>query len=139
LVQPDLSVPGHPELFVVGDAAVVTLPDGRPVPGVAQPAMQEATHAARMIFRRIAGQPTVPFVYKDRGNMAIVGRRSAIADLNWVRFSGTLAWLAWLFLHIFMLIGFRNRMAVMLDWAAAYFTFQRSARLITNNPPNPNR
>jgi NADH:ubiquinone reductase (H+-translocating) len=135
IVEPDLSIPGHHEVFVVGDAASAKLPDGRPVPGVAQPAMQEAAHAARMILERVSGQATEPFVYRDKGNMAIVGRGSAIADLNWVRFSGPLAWLAWLFLHIFMLIGFRNRLAVLLDWAAAYVTFQRSARLITNDHP----
>ena len=135
LVEADLSMPGHPEVFVVGDAAAVKLPDGRPVPGVAQPAMQEATHAARMILRRLNGEPTLPFRYRDKGNMAIIGRGSAICDLNVVRFSGPLAWYAWLFLHIFMLIGFRNRVAVMLDWASAYFTFQRSARLITNDRP----
>jgi NADH dehydrogenase len=131
IVEPDLSIAGHPEVFVVGDAAMVTEADGTPVPGVAQPAMQEAAHAASMIQRRLAGAATSPFVYRDRGNMAIVGRGSAIADLNWVRFSGLLAWLAWLFLHIFMLIGFRNRAAVLLDWAIAYVTFQRNSRLIT--------
>lgn len=136
LVDKDLSMPGHHEVFVVGDAASVTQADGRPVPGVAQPAMQGAAHAAQMILRRINGEPTTPFRYRDKGNMAIVGRGSAVADLNWVRFSGPLAWMAWLFLHIFMLIGFRNRIAVMLDWGSAYFTFQRSSRLITNNGPN---
>ena len=132
VVAPDLSVPGHPEVFVVGDAAAVTNRDGTPVPGVAQPAIQEAAHAARMILGRMRGEPGTPFVYRDRGNMAVVGRGSAIADLNWVRFSGLLAWLAWLFIHIFMLIGFHNRAAVMFNWATAYLTFQRSARLITD-------
>ena len=130
MVQPDLTVPGHPEVFVVGDAAALHQ-DGRLLPGVAQTAMQGASHAAKTILRRLAGQPSTPFVYRDLGNMAIVGRGAAVADLNWARFSGLLAWFAWLFLHIFMLIGFRNRIVVMLAWAVAYFTFQRSARLIT--------
>ena len=131
LVQRDLSIPGHPEVFVIGDGAFVTNADGTPVPGVAQPAMQGGAHAARTIARELRGQPRQPFVYRDYGNMAIVGRGAAIADLKWVRFSGHLAWWAWLLLHIMMLIGFRNRAAVLLDWATAYFTFQRSARLIT--------
>ena len=138
IVQPDLSIPDHPNVFVVGDAALVRNPDGTQVPGVAQPAMQEAAHAAHAILRRMRGEATIPFVYRDRGNMAIVGRGSAVADLNVVRFSGLLAWFAWLFLHIFMLIGFRNRIVVLVEWAAAYLTFQRSARLITNDPkPGP--
>ena len=132
LVEPDLSIPGHPEVFVVGDAALVEQ-DGKALPGVAQTAMQEAAHAARMIVRRSRGLPTDRFVFHDRGNMAIVGRGSAVADLGWVRFSGSLAWLAWLFLHIFKLIGFRNRLVVMLEWAVAYLTFQRSVRLITHS------
>lgn len=131
IVEPDLSIPGHPEVFVVGDAAFFEQ-DGKPLPGVAQTAMQEAAHAARMIVRRARGLPTDRFVFHDRGNMAIVGRGSAIADLGWIRFSGPVAWLAWLFLHIFKLIGFRNRLVVMLEWAVAYFTFQRSVRLITS-------
>ena len=133
LVEPDLSIPGHPEVFVVGDAASFIHQTGKPLPGVAQTAMQGAAHAARNVLRRIKGEPASPFVYHDKGSMAIIGRGSAIADLGWVRFAGPLAWLAWLFLHIFMLIGFRNRLAVMLEWAVAYFTFQRSVRLITGS------
>lgn len=133
LVEADLSIPGHPEVFVVGDAASVKNADGSPVPGVAQPAMQGAVHAARTILRRLRGQAAEPFVYRDKGNMAIVGRGAAIADLNFVRFSGRPAWWAWLLLHITMLIGFRNRLTVLLQWAVAYVTFQRSARLITND------
>lgn len=132
LVEPDLSVPGHPEVFVVGDAAVVAGPDGQALPGVAQVAMQGAAHVARVILANVQGRPAPPpFAYRNRGNMAIVGRGAAIADLGWVRFSGPLAWLTWLGLHIAFLIGFRSRVAVMLQWAVAYFTFQRSARLIT--------
>ena len=133
IVEPDLSVPGHPDVFVVGDAAAFLHQTGQPLPGVAQTAMQGAAHAARNVLRRIRGEATLPFVYRDKGSMAIVGRNSAIADLGWARFSGPLAWLAWLFLHIFMLIGFRNRVVVLLQWAVAYLTFQRSVRLITND------
>jgi NADH dehydrogenase len=138
IVEQDLSIPGHPEVFVIGDAAACTQ-DGRPLPGVAPVAIQQARHAARMIVRRSRGQETVPFLYRDKGSLAIVGRRAAIADLRWGRFSGALAWLMWLLLHIFMLIGFRNRLVVMIQWAIAYFTFQRSARLITNNEDRSDR
>jgi NADH dehydrogenase len=134
IVEPDLSIPAHPEVFVVGDAAAFLHQTGEPLPGVAQTAMQGAAHAARNILRHLHGQAALPFVYRDKGSMAIVGRNSAIADLGWARFSGPLAWLAWLFLHIFMLIGFRNRVVVLLQWAVAYLTFQRSVRLITNDP-----
>jgi NADH:ubiquinone reductase (H+-translocating) len=133
VVNPDLSIPGHPEVFVVGDAASFTQ-DGKPLPGVAQVAMQGATQAARNVLRLVEGQPTRAFTYKDKGSMAIIGRGSAIADLGWARFAGLPAWLAWLFIHIFMLIGFRNRLAVMLQWGTSYMTFQRSVRLITGRP-----
>jgi NADH dehydrogenase len=131
VVGPDLSIPDRPEVFVVGDAASVTHQDGKPLPGVAQTAMQGATHAARMILATVRGESRRAFIYHDRGSMAIVGRGAAIADLGWARFSGILAWFAWLFLHIFMLIGFRNRLTVLLQWAGAYVTMQRSVRLIT--------
>ena len=131
-VKPDLSIPGHPEVFVVGDAAVFADETGRPLPGVAQVAIQQATHAAKTIVNRLRGAPSTPFVYHDKGSMAIVGRGAAIADLGWIQFSGFTAWLAWLFLHIAKLVGFRNRLIVLLEWAIAYMTFQRSARLITN-------
>jgi NADH dehydrogenase len=131
LVEPDLSIPGHPEVFVVGDAAIFVHQDGGPLPGVAQVAMQGAAHAARNILSLQKGRTTTPFKYRNYGNMAIVGRLSAICDLGRWHFSGPLAWLMWLFLHIFKLIGFRNRISVMLQWALAYITFQRSVRLIT--------
>ena len=130
--KPDLSIPGHPEVFVVGDAAAFADETGRPLPGVAQVAIQQATHAAKTIVNRLRGMPSTPFVFHDKGSMAIVGRGAAIADLGWIRFSGFPAWLAWLFLHIVKLVGFRNRLIVLLEWAVAYMTFQRSARLITN-------
>jgi NADH dehydrogenase len=131
IVEPDLSIPGHPEVFVVGDAATFTHQGGRPLPGVVQPAMQGARYAAHTILRRLRGHTAPPFVYRDWGNMAIIGRGSAIADLGWIRLSRFPGWLAWLFLHITTLIGFRNRIVVLVEWAAAYLTFQRSARLIT--------
>jgi NADH dehydrogenase len=131
VVERDLSVPGHPEAFVIGDAAAFLDKEGHQLPGVAQVAMQGGTHAAQTILRRIQGKPGPPFVYHDRGSMAIIGRGSAIADIRGLRFSGPIAWLAWLFLHIFELIGFRNRLVVMIEWATAYFTRQRSVRLIT--------
>jgi len=131
VVEPDLSISAHPEAFVIGDAAAFLDAQGHQLPGVAQVAMQGGTHAARMILRRIRGEPSQPFAYHDRGSMAIIGRGSAIADIRGLRFSGPIAWLAWLFLHIFELIGFRNRLVVMIEWATAYFTRQRSVRLIT--------
>jgi NADH dehydrogenase len=133
IVEPDLSIPGHPEVFVVGDAAAFLHQGGMLLPGVAQTAMQGAAHAARTILRRLRGNAPRPFVYRNYGSMAIVGRRAAISDLRWIRFSGVVSWLAWLFLHIFMLIGFRNRVIVLIEWAVAYITFQRGARLITND------
>ena len=131
LVQPDLSIPGYPDVFVVGDAAATTDDSGEPLPGVAQVAIQGATYAASTILKRLAGRPAERFTYRDKGSMAIVGRGAAIADLGWIRFSGLPAWLAWLFLHIVMLVGFRNRVIVLVEWAIAYLTLQRSVRLIT--------
>ena len=131
IVEPDLTIPGQPEVFVIGDAAAFLHQEGTPLPGVAQTAMQGGAHAARTILDRLQGKPSRQFVYRDLGNMAIVGRNSAVADLHRIHLSGFIGWCAWLFLHIFMLIGFRNRIVVMLAWAVAYFTFQRSARLIT--------
>jgi NADH dehydrogenase len=131
IVEPDLSIPGHPEVFVVGDLACFTHQTGAPLPGVAQVAMQGASCAVANIRRRIAGTPTEPFRYRDLGNMATIGRASAVADLGWARISGYVAWLAWLFIHLLWLVGFRNRLSVLIQWAASYFTYQRSARLIT--------
>jgi NADH:ubiquinone reductase (H+-translocating) len=139
LVEPDLSILGHPEVFVVGDAAAFLHQGGTPLPGVAQTAMQGAAHAASNIVRLIQKQPTRPFVYKNLGNMAIVGRGSAVADLPWARLRGPIGWLSWLFLHIVMLIGFRNRVVVLFEWAMAYVTFQRGARLITEESGVRNR
>ena len=131
MVQPDLTVPGHPEIFVIGDLASLKGPDGKPLPGVAQVAIQMGRHAARNIARAMEHQPFRPFVYKDLGNMATIGRASAIADFGRVRLRGWFAWLAWLFVHIMNLIGFRNRIVVLVQWAWAYFSYQRAIRLIT--------
>ncbi len=130
-VAPDLSVPGHPEIFVIGDLASFVHQTGKPLPGVAQVAKQEGKHAARNVLRRIKGEPTVQFRYRDPGNLATIGRAAAVADFGWLRVSGYIGWLLWLFVHILFLIGFRNRLSVMLQWATAYATYQRSVRLIT--------
>jgi len=134
LVQPDLTIPGHPHVFVIGDLASLDGPSGRPLPGVAQVAMQGGAHAARNILRAIEGQPLRPFVYRDLGDMATIGRASAVAVLPWFQLKGLIGWLAWLFVHIFNLIGFRNRLVVMVQWAWAYFSYQRAIRLITGGP-----
>jgi NADH dehydrogenase len=131
LVEPDMSVPGHPEVFVIGDMAGLLDGKGKQYPGVSQVAMQQAAHAARTIGRALDNQPRRPFHYKDLGNMATIGRNAAIADLGWLRMAGFPAWLLWLFIHIVWLIGFRNRVTVLLQWAGAYLTYQRSVRLIT--------
>ncbi len=135
LVQPDLTIPGHPEIFVVGDLASLTGANGKPLPGVAQVAIQMGRHAAKNIARTIDGQPHLPFAYKDLGNMATIGRASAVADFGWLRLHGWIAWLAWLFVHIMNLIGFRNRVVVLVQWAWAYFAYQRAIRLITEHDP----
>jgi NADH dehydrogenase len=133
LVQPDLTIPGHPEISVVGDLAAFPAPGGGWLPGVAQVAIQQAAHAASNIGRQVAGQPARPFVYRNLGNLATIGRNSAVADLPRLQMKGWHAWLFWLFVHIFNLIGFRNRLSVMTQWAFSYMTYQRSVRLITGN------
>jgi NADH:ubiquinone reductase (H+-translocating) len=139
LVQPDLTLPGHPEVFVLGDMATFLHQTGKPLPGVAQVAMQQGDYAARVIRCRVESKPLPgPFKYSDHGNMATIGRSTAVADLGWVSFNGYLAWLAWLFIHLFYLIQFENRVLVMFQWAWNYFTRNRSARLITWQPsPTP--
>lgn len=134
IVEPDLSVAGHAGVFVAGDLASFSHQTGKPLPGVAQVAKQQGTRAAANVARLIAGRPATPFHYYDPGNMATIGRNAAIADFGFLRVSGYLGWLLWLFVHILFLIGFRNRVSVMLQWAAAYFTYQRSVRLITRDP-----
>ena len=129
-VLPDLTIPGAPNVFVIGDLANLAGDDGRPLPGVAQVAIQMGKHAVHNILRALEHQPLRPFHYHDLGNMATIGRASAIADFGSFRLSGLLAWLAWLFVHILNLIGFRNRVVVFVQWAWAYFTYQRGIRLI---------
>jgi NADH dehydrogenase len=131
LVEPDLSIPGHPEVFVIGDLAAVRNENGSLVPGVAPAAMQEGKHTAKNVGRMIDGQPSLPFRYHDKGSLATIGRVAGVADLGRIKLSGFTAWAAWLGIHIFFLIGFRNRLLVILQWAWAYVTFQRGARLIT--------
>jgi NADH dehydrogenase len=131
LVEPDLSIPDHREVFVVGDLAAVKNDDGSLVPGVAPAAIQEGIHTAKNIARMIDGQPTLPFRYRDKGSLATIGRAAGVADFGRLKLSGFIAWAAWLAIHIFFLIGFRNRVLVILQWAWAYLTYQRGARLIT--------
>ena len=130
-VNPDLSVPGHLEIFVIGDMASLEDAQGRPLPGVAQVAMQQGVWAAANILRAIEGKPARPFRYRDLGNMATIGRNSAVADIRGLRLTGFVAWLAWAVVHILNLIGFRNRVLVGLQWLWSYLTLQRGARLIT--------
>jgi NADH:ubiquinone reductase (H+-translocating) len=134
-VNPDLTVPGHDRIFVVGDLATLTGPKGEPYPGVAQVAMQQGAHAARNILRIADGSAPTAFRYRDYGNMATIGRAKAIADLGSIQLRGYTAWLAWLFVHLVKLIGFRNRLSVMLQWAWAYTSYQRNVRLITEEDP----
>jgi NADH:ubiquinone reductase (H+-translocating) len=134
LVNPDLSLPGHPDIFVIGDMASLEDRRGRPLPGVAQVAMQQGAWAAANIVRAIEGQPAHPFRYRDLGNMATIGRNSAVADIRGLRLTGFVAWLAWAVVHILNLIGFRNRVLVALQWLWSYLTLQRGARLITGTP-----
>ena len=131
IVEPDLTIAGHPEVVVIGDTAQFTPPGGKPLPGVAPVAMQQGRYAAELIRARLKGRNLQPFKYHDKGNMATIGRAAAVADLGWIKFSGFLAWLAWLFVHLMYLVQFDNKLLVLFQWAWNYFTFNRSARLIT--------
>jgi NADH:quinone reductase (non-electrogenic) len=131
-VEPTLAVPGHPEIFVAGDLSSFQQ-DGRPLPGVAQVAKQQGKHAARNVLHAVQHEPLEPFRYFNLGNVAVIGRGSAVVDIGPVRASGWFAWVFWLLLHIFWLIGFRNRFVVLSEWAWAYLTFQRRIRLITGD------
>ena len=130
-VSPDLSVPGIPNVFVVGDLAAL-VQDGRPIPGVGPAAIQEGKSAAKNILRELRGEQRKPFRYWNKGDLAVIGRSRAIADLGWIRFSGWFAWVFWLLVHIMYLVGFRNRIVVLIEWAYAYFTSQAGVRLITD-------
>ncbi len=136
LVEPDLSVPGFPNIFVIGDLANYAHSpsrgqDGKPLPGIAPVAMQQGRYVARLIYRRLRGKKMKPFRYFDKGNLAVIGRNAAVADFGFVRFSGWPAWLLWVFVHIAYLIEYDNRLLVLVQWAANYFTRKRGARLIT--------
>ena len=145
-VEPDLSVPGRREIFVIGDLAATTT-DGKPVPGVAPAAMQMGALAAKNIRRDLEQRERVPFRYRNKGDLATIGRYRAIADFGRLQVTGSLAWWFWLFLHIMYLAGFRNRISVLVEWAYSYFTYQRGARLITgggspaasSRPPIPGK
>lgn len=132
LVNPDLSVPGHPEVLVIGDLAAAKMKDGKLVPGLAPAAIQMGKFAAQQIKRILQNQPRQEFHYVDKGTLATIGRSKAVADLGKLHFSGYLAWLAWLFIHLLFLIGFRNRFMVMAEWAWDYITYNHNARLITD-------
>jgi NADH dehydrogenase len=134
VVNPDLSIPDHPEILVIGDLASFSHQTGKPLPGVAQVAMQMGGYAAKLVGARLAGRTIGPFRYFDKGNLAAIGRAAAVADLGKVHLWGWVAWIIWLFVHIAYLIGFDNRLVVMMEWAYNYFTFNRGARLITGRP-----
>jgi NADH dehydrogenase len=133
IVNDDLTIPGHPEVQVIGDLANFSHQTGEPLPGVSPVAMQQGRQAARNILRMIRGEKPQPFRYFDKGSMATIGRNKAVADLKFFHLNGLFAWLAWLFVHIIFLVGFRNRLLVLIQWAWAYLTFDKGARLITRN------
>jgi NADH dehydrogenase len=143
-VLPDLSVPGHPEVFAVGDIMSLVDAKGVVVPGVAQGAIQSGTHAAKIIARELRGerfapQGREPFAYFDKGNMATIGRSAAVAEIGHFKFSGFLAWFVWLLIHLTFLVGFRSKISVLIEWTYSYLTYRRGARLISGvggNPPS---
>jgi NADH dehydrogenase len=137
LVDRNLTLPGHPEIFVIGDTASVRNEAGKPLPGVATVAKQEGKYVARVLLARLSRKPAPrPFHYRDYGELATVGRNFAVVDFHWLRLTGRLAWFVWSAAHIYFLIGFRNRLVVAMDWIWAYLTFQRGARLITASAPD---
>jgi NADH dehydrogenase len=133
LVEPDLTVPGYPEVFVIGDLAAIAGTDGASLPGVAQVAIQQGRYAAALIGARLAGRTRPAFHYRNLGNMATIGRAAAVADLGWMRLSGYPAWLVWLFIHLLWLVQFESRILVLVQWTWNYLTRNRSARLITGD------
>lgn len=140
-VNPDLSVPGHPGVFAIGDLALVLQPDGKPVPGVSPAAMQMGRYVARVIEEELnhgrSPSRTAPFKYRDKGTMATIGRSAAVAMIGKLKMSGFPAWLAWLFVHLLFLLGFRNKLAVLLQWTYSYFTYKRGARIIISSTERP--
>src|ERR1700678_2856334 len=137
LVNPDLTVPGHPEIFVIGDLANFSHQTGKPLPGVAQPAIQQGSYVGKLIRARLQNKKMPAFHYFDKGNLATIGRGAAVADLNWLQISGWPAWLIWVFIHLLYIVEFQNRLLILLQWAWLYITFDRSARLITGKNPLP--
>jgi len=137
LVQPDLSIPGHPEVFVIGDLAALQDDQGKMLPGVAPVAIQEGRQVAETIRRELEGKSRENFKYWDKGSLATIGRAAGVAQFGKIHISGFIAWLAWLFIHIFFLIGFRNRILVLIQWAWSYVTYERGARLITGSTTLP--
>jgi NADH:quinone reductase (non-electrogenic) len=137
VVEPDMTVPGHPEIFVIGDLANFSHQTGQPLPGVAQPAIQQGDYVAKVILDRFRGRKPKPFHYFDKGNLATIGRFAAVADLNFLQLSGWPAWFIWIFIHLLYIIQFQNRLLVMTQWAWLYLTYDRSARLITGKSPLP--
>jgi NADH dehydrogenase len=131
IVDPDMTIPGHPEIFVIGDLSSFTHQTGKPLPGVAQPAIQQGRYVAKVIERRLRGEKMPPFRYFDKGNLATIGRGAAVADLNFMTLAGLPAWLVWIFIHLMYIVEFQNRLLVFLQWMWLYVTFDRSARLIT--------
>jgi NADH dehydrogenase len=136
-VGPDLSIPGHPEILVLGDMAHLEDAEGEPLPGIAPVAIQQGKYAAGLVRRRLAGEQVPPFRYRDKGLLAVIGRAAAVADLGFWRFSGLLAWLLWLFVHIMYLVGFANRVLVLTQWAQSYIARGRGARIITDPREGP--
>jgi NADH dehydrogenase len=137
IVQPDTTVPGHPEIFVIGDLANFSHQGGKPLPGVAQPAIQQGRYVANVIRNRLKNQSTEPFHYTDMGNLAVIGRGAAVADLVRFRLAGWPAWLIWIFVHLMNNVQFQNRLLVFWQWAWLYLSYDRSARLITGKDPFP--
>ena len=137
IVEPDMSVPGHPEIFVIGDLSNFSHQTGKPLPGVAQPAIQQGHYVAKVIRARLENKKIAPFRYFDKGNLAVIGRAKAVADLNFLTISGLPAWVLWIFIHLLYIVEFQNRLLVALQWAWLYITWGRSARLITGKNPLP--
>ncbi len=134
-VAPDLTIPNFPDIYIVGDLALLHGKDGKPLPGVAQVAMQTGAYAARAITRKVEGKPPLaPFSYFNKGDLAVIGRFAAVANIFGVHVSGFLAWLVWLFIHLMYIVEFQSRLLVFIEWGFLYLTFNRGARLITGNP-----
>jgi NADH dehydrogenase len=131
MVEPDLSIPGHPEIHVIGDLANFVHQTGKPLPGVAPVAMQQGRYVANLIRRKLRGQPVAPFRYFNKGNLATVGRNKAVAEFGRLHISGFLAWFTWVFVHLMYLVEFENRLLVLVEWVYNYITRNRGARLIT--------